>query len=329
MRKLLIDPYGRTLSYLRISVTDRCSLRCLYCQPQGMRVSKAPMEEILTFAEIREAAEAGAELGIRDIRVTGGEPLARKGCPDLVRLLADIPGIRSVSMTTNGLALKEALPALLEAGLTGVNVSLDTLDRKTYERITGKDALKDVLAGIQEALRLGLPVKINAVLLKDLSLENAFALIDLARTQPLCVRFIEMMPIGAGKDLAGLSCRALTKELMTHYPGMVPCREKLGAGPASYYEIPGFAGKIGMIPAACGSFCSCCTRLRLTSIGALRPCLSSEKEVDVKEILRSGKDRETRMRLLQAAYKRAAEEKPQQSTFGSMPQPECMAEIGG
>ena len=103
MRKLLIDPYGRTLSYLRISVTDRCSLRCLYCQPQGMRVSKAPMEEILTFAEIREAAEAGAELGIRDIRVTGGEPLARKGCPDLVRLLADIPGIRSVSMTTNGL----------------------------------------------------------------------------------------------------------------------------------------------------------------------------------------------------------------------------------
>ena len=172
-------------------------------------------------------------------------------------------------------------------------------------------------------------MKINAVLLKDLSLENAFALIDLARTQPLCVRFIEMMPIGAGKDLAGLSCRALTKELMTHYPGMVPCREKLGAGPASYYEIPGFAGKIGMIPAACGSFCSCCTRLRLTSMGALRPCLSSEKEVDVKEILRSGKDRETRMRLLQAAYKRAAEEKPQQSTFGSMPQPECMAEIGG
>lgn len=325
----LKDRYGRTLSYLRISVTDRCSLRCIYCQPQGMCVPKVPMEEILTFEEIREVAEAGAALGIRDIRVTGGEPLSRRGCPELVGMLRDIPGIRSVSMTTNGLALKKALPALLEAGLSSVNVSLDTLDRRTYERITGKAALEDVLAGIREALSLELPVKINAVLLKDLSLDNALALCELARTQPLFVRFIELMPIGAGRDFAGMSCKELTARLQAHYPGMKPCGDRIGAGPASYFEIPGFAGKIGMIPAACGSFCPGCTRLRLTSMGALRPCLSSDREVDVKKILRSGGNERERLHLLQDAYQRTAMEKPQHSTFDTKPQQECMAEIGG
>ena len=306
----MIDHNGREIDYLRISVTDRCNLRCKYCMPDGIEC--LPMSEILTYEEICTIAETAAELGIRHIKLTGGEPLVRRGVISLVEKLKAVPGIEAVTMTTNGILLEKELPALIDAGLDAVNISLDTTDREKYRAITGTDGLDTVLSAVKAAgslskielpgsggsagaaARRGLRVKVNAVSL-DLGEDNLRSLIDIARDIPVDVRFIEMMPIGFGKNFPALSHALLLEKLKAMYPGMQKDGRHHGYGPAVYYTIPGFQGSVGLISAIHGKFCDTCNRVRLTSQGCLKTCLCYNDGADLRAILRAGLP-ETEMR---------------------------------
>ena len=204
----MLDRYGRVINYLRISVTDRCNLRCCYCMPEG--VQDVGMKNILTFEEIWEIVRTGVSLGITHIRITGGEPLMRKGCGDLIRGIREIPGVETITMTTNGVLLENYGKQLKEAGVDGVNISLDTLDPEEFYKITGKRELQEVLAGIRAAKTAGLPVKLNAVNRKEL---DPIPLVRYAQEENLPIRFIEMMPVGYGKKYVGRSNEELRETL--------------------------------------------------------------------------------------------------------------------
>lgn len=297
------DSYGRTINYMRISITDRCNLRCRYCMPEGTRW--LPMEEILTCEEITGICREAVGLGITRFKITGGEPLMRKGCADLVRLIKDIPGTEQVTMTTNGVLLERQLDPLLAAGLNGVNISLDTLDRKRYQRITGFDELPRVLRSIEAAAGTGIPVKINAVLQKGINDGEWQRLAELAGEYPLDVRFIELMPIGYGAAGAGVDNRELLEWMRERYGrGVEPDERVHGNGPAVYYKIPGFRGSIGLISAIHGKFCGSCNRLRLTSTGELKPCLCFGESVSVRDAVRCGGPEDIRRCLLEAVEKK-------------------------
>ena len=327
---MLKDSFGRTIEYMRVSVTDRCNLRCRYCMPDGVVLAK--MEDILTFEEIGAVCRAAAGLGIGRIKVTGGEPLARRGCADLVGSLKRIPGIRQVTLTTNGVLLAEHLPALLQAGLDAVNVSLDTLDRERYAAITGRDALDGALRGISAAISSGIPVKLNAVLEEGVNDDEALSLALLAKTQPLHVRFIEMMPIGYGKQVRGVSNDTVRERLLAAFPDMRPDPAPYGNGPAVYMHVPGWQGSIGFISAIHGKFCDSCNRLRLTAKGQLKPCLCYGETEDLRRILRSGlSEEEIQVRLTKAITK-AVREKPLMHCFEEperVTETARMASIGG
>lgn len=288
------DLLGRTIDYMRISITDRCNLRCKYCMPDG--VECVPRWNILSLEEFQAVGMAAAGLGVRHIKVTGGEPLVRKDCCQLVRQLKAIPGIEKVTITTNGVLLDNYLDQLMEAGIDGINISLDTLDAGLYEKITGKHQLEEVMAALKRAAALPISVKVNAVSLdwKDLEeigvLPGWRQLIGLAETMDIDVRFIEMMPIGYGKKFKAISHQELLKQLNTLYPGMEPDLRKHGFGPAIYYKVPGFRGSIGFISAIHGKFCGSCNRVRLTSQGYLKSCLCYEDGADLRSILRNGEE---------------------------------------
>lgn len=351
----MIDHTGRKIDYLRISVTDRCNLRCKYCMPNGIR--SVPMSQILTFEEILEIVREAAAIGIRCVRLTGGEPLVRPGIPDLVRKLKSVPGIEKVTMTTNGILLQENLPALTDAGLDAVNISLDTMDRGQYLAITGTDGLDTVLRAIPAACAAGLRVKVNAVSLA-LGEDNIRALISLAKDLPADIRFIEMMPIGYGKDFpvrdseqsdadlkealpkdlhedpegicrsrfGVMDHRALLDLLQRMYPGMEKETSFHGFGPAVYYSIPGYRGSLGLISALHGKFCASCNRVRLTSQGFLKTCLCYDEGADLRAVLRAGlPEQEMRSRLREALC-RAIYEKPDAHCFEA---PEKITEKAG
>ena len=306
------DQFGRTIDYLRISVTDRCNLRCRYCMPEG--IDLVPMENLLTLEEIVLAARAAAGLGIRHIKLTGGEPLVRKGLPALVRMLKSTEGIEKVTLTTNGTLLGKLLPELLDAGIDAVNISMDTLDREMYRQITGTDALETVLSSIDAALDAGIPTKVNAVSL-DLGEKTVLSLIDLIRERPLDVRFIEMMPIGFGRDFPVVSHKKLLERLLELHPDMAEDRSVHGFGPAVYYRIPGYRGSIGLISAIHGKFCSSCNRVRLTSQGYLKTCLCFQNGADLRTIIRSEKSDSEKESLLKETIRRAVFLKPQAHCF--------------
>lgn len=335
------DSYGRIIDYMRISITDRCNLRCRYCMPEG--ISLVPMEEILTYEEKAEICRAASELGISRLKITGGEPLVRPECPELIGMLKKIPGIKQVTMTTNGVALSQYLPRLLENGLDAVNISLDTLNPQTYQQITGKNQLDDVFEGIRQSVRAGLPVKLNAVLQPGINGGEWLELARLTTLFPLDVRFIEMMPIGYGRNYRPVSNQELLLRLKNMYPDLRKDESIRGNGPAVYYRIPQAKGSVGFISALHGKFCKSCNRLRLTSQGKLKPCLCFEEEVDVMEILRgkeSAVHRElqedvraaTRKELLKQRISKAVGRKPREHHFETAEQiTECrqMAQIGG
>ena len=277
------DSCGRNIDYLRISVTDRCNLRCRYCMPEG--ISLVPMAEILSYEELLRVAGVCAAEGICHLRVTGGEPLVRKGLPDFIGRLREIPGVETVGMTTNGVLLKDDLPALLEAGITGVNISLDTTDREEYRRITGSDALQNVLAGIDAALEAGLPVKINAVSYQR-ERDWILPLAAMAKEKPVDVRFIELMPLGAAAGYEPISGEAVRQVLEKAYGPLLPVTERRGNGPATYWRPAGFRGALGFISALHEPFCGTCNRVRLTSRGIFKACLCYEDGADLRAILR-------------------------------------------
>ena len=283
------DAYGRTIDYLRISITDRCNLRCKYCMPKGACL--VSRREILTLEEIQAAATAASSLGIRHIKVTGGEPLVRSGCCELIGRLKSIPGIEKVTLTTNGILLNRCLEALDQAGIDGINISLDTLEPERYREITGRDGLKEVLSGMEKAILLGIPVKVNAVSIDwEGKGEDWMALARLAERYPVDVRFIEMMPIGYGRDFKPFDHRELFEGLREAYPGLEADERVHGPGPAVYYRIPGFKGSIGLISAMHGKFCGSCNRVRLTSQGYLKTCLCYEDGADLRKVLREGQE---------------------------------------
>ena len=326
----MLDRYGRNIDYMRVSITDRCNLRCRYCMPEGVELLS--MSSILTYEEIREICAAAAELGIRKLKVTGGEPLVRLGCADLIRELKAVPGIEQVTMTTNGVLLGQYLPELLAAGLDAVNVSLDTLDRERYAAITGRDELPAVLGSLDAALASPLRVKVNAVLQKDVNDDEWFSLAELARDRALDVRFIEMMPIGMGKQTEGVANTELRAELLRRFPNLEEDATVHGNGPAVYVRIPGWTGGIGFISAIHGRFCDQCNRLRLTSRGALKPCLCYGETTDLMPVLRGGTAGEERAALLRSALEKAIWNKPEQHCFeeiGNITEKARMASIGG
>lgn len=300
------DQYGRDIDYMRVSITDRCNLRCRYCMPDGIRW--LPMEEILTLEEITEACRAAAALGIRKIKVTGGEPLVRKGCVDLIGMLHAIPGIEQVTLTTNGILLSDCAAELCRQGLHAVNISLDTLDPKKFAQITGFDQLPKVLDGIDAMEACGVPVKINAVLQRGVNDMECIALTELAKERSIDVRFIELMPIGHGKEMEPVSNPEVLEHLRCHYgpEQIVPDPRTHGNGPARYYHIDGFQGSIGFISAIHGKFCQSCNRIRLTATGDLKPCLCYSDHISIKNALRTGSPEDVRKLLRQAIEQKPA-----------------------
>lgn len=302
----MLDRYGRVINYLRISVTDRCNLRCCYCMPEG--VQDVGMKNILTFEEIWEIVRTGVSLGITHIRITGGEPLMRKGCGDLIRGIREIPGVETITMTTNGVLLENYGKQLKEAGVDGVNISLDTLDPEEFYKITGKRELQEVLAGIRAAKTAGLPVKLNAVNRKEL---DPIPLVRYAQEENLPIRFIEMMPVGYGKKYVGRSNEEL-RETLEAVCGKAECmtnREELsrmGSGPAVYYQFSDLKVPVGFISAIHGKFCDTCNRVRLTAEGYLKLCLCYDEGEDLRRVLREGEKENLRTIMEQTIFPKPA-----------------------
>jgi cyclic pyranopterin phosphate synthase len=279
------DSFGRCMNYLRISVTDRCNLRCAYCMPpEG--IPQIPRAEILSYEDIRTVARAAAELGFKRIRITGGEPLVRAELPKLIKMLSQIEGVQELFLTTNGTLLRRYALELKQAGLSRVNVSLDTLKADRFQQITRRGKLKDVLDGISAARGAGLePIKINMVVMRGI---NDDEILDFARmtcSEGWHVRFIELMPFKGTVEFVP------SPELRQHISSLgrlEPCASVTGNGPAKYYRLAGARGTVGFIsPLTELSFCSRCNRLRLTPDGRLRPCLLGECEIDLKTTLRN------------------------------------------
>lgn len=298
----MIDGFGRAIDYLRISVTDRCNLRCVYCMPpQG--VEWIEHGDMLSYEEIIRLCRCFAQVGIRRVRLTGGEPLARRDLHRLVAGIRAIPGMDSVALTTNGVLLKEQLPGLLAAGLTAVNLSLDTLDRAQYAAITRQDVLPQALEGLYAALDApGLRVKLNCVPMGDND-GQLVPLAGLAREQNLAVRFIELMPIGLGGELPRRTEAEVRTILESALGPMTPCGGVFGAGPGHYFTLPGFQGKIGFISAMTHQFCDGCNRVRLTATGFLKTCLQYETGADLRILLRDGSKDEALLETIRTAIR--------------------------
>ncbi len=311
-------------------MTDRCNLRCIYCMPEeGIRLTGR--ENILQEPEIIRVCRVMAELGIKKIKITGGEPLVRPRMPGLIHQIKAIPGIEKVTLTTNGILLKKQMKELAEAGLDSLNISLDTLDREGSLKITRRNLLDDTLAGIEEAMKYpNVQLKINCVPL-GIEEQNLCEIAEFARKYPVHVRFIEMMPIGYGSSFTGMSQEKIVSLLEERFGRIVPYEgEPLGNGPCKYYTVDGFQGKIGFISAISHKFCSECNRIRLTSQGYLKTCLQYTAGRDLREALRNGGTDEELKEIIKAALS----EKPDGHHFREKVKADdteslCMSQIGG
>jgi len=319
----MTDRFGRTIDYMRLSVTDRCNLRCRYCMPQD--VVRSSREETLTYEELLQVASAAVGLGIVKFKVTGGEPLVRSGCVDFMRRLKALPGVEQVTLTTNGLLLEPLLPQLAAMGLDGVNISLDAADPEGFAGITGFHRLDTVLRAIDASVSSGIKTKLNCVLLQGCE-EWLLPLARFAQSRPIDVRFIEVMPIGMGAQSRGPSCETALRILRTRWPDLHPVEENRGNGPARYYASGALTGRIGMIGAVSHRFCRDCNRVRLTSTGTLKPCLCYSAGADLRTVLRQCPQD------LPRVLRRAIERKPEAHCFddaASITERKAMNQIGG
>ncbi len=325
----LSDSFKRPINYLRISVTDRCNLRCIYCMP-AEGVCTIPHSDILTYEEIRTIVVAGAELGINKTRITGGEPLVRLGLNKLIRMLAQIDAIDDISLTTNGILLGRYAAELKSAGLKRVNVSLDTLKPDKFEFITHSDKLGDVLEGIEVARSVGLnPVKINVVVMAGVNDDEVLDFAAKTIDDDWHVRFIELMPF-AGKgatDPQFVSARNIKKRL-DPLGKLEPYMPSMGCGPAKYFRFPQAKGTVGFITPISEHFCVSCNRLRLTADGKLRSCLLADDEIDLKQPLRSSGISPAGLKQL---IKQAVNNKPpcHHLAEGYIPEDRPFCQVGG
>ena len=322
----MLDACGRTIDYVRISITDRCNLRCIYCMPQE-GVTCLGHGDILTFEEIERVVRALQHLGVRYVRVTGGEPMARLGCLDLVDRIHHIPGIEEIAMTTNGILLDGQVSRAKQAGLNALNISLDTLDPDAYRRMTRGGELDKVLRVINDALEAGLRVKINAVPVRGWNEAGLTELAAMARDRDICVRFIELMPVGCGAGLSPIPSDELEAQMAAAFGPLSRDESHHGYGPARYVRPAGFRGSIGFISPMSHEFCDRCNRVRLTANGFLKTCLQYDKGVWLRPLL-SGSDE-----TLEAAILTEVRDKPAAHQFakGQVAGGErhIMSQIGG
>ena len=331
------DRYGHRISYLRVSITDRCNERCSYCMPQELQ-EWLPRHEILTYEETLRLIRIAAELGVSKVRITGGEPLTRRGVLDFVGQIPEIPRITSIGLSTNGTLLaREITPdetmaeALRGAGVQSVNISLDTLDAAVYSQITGRDFHAQALSGIDAAMAAGFDqIKLNAVLMRSRNEDQLLPLIEFAAARSLLLRFIELMPVSTTEVLNEsnfMSVMEAKRLVESDYGSLIPQTEFRTNGPATYYQIPGRAQRIGFIGAMTNMhFCENCNKLRLTCDGKLRPCLGSYLEFDIMGPLRAGASDEQ----LKQFFLNVVERKPQEHDFRNNYQPNRkMIAIGG
>jgi GTP 3',8-cyclase len=327
---MLIDNYHRRISYLRISLTDRCNLRCIYCMPpEGIQL--LDHVEVLRLEEIERIAAVAARLGISRVRITGGEPLVRKGVIGLVAHLMRLPGIEDVSLTTNGILLTEHAAALRQSGMRRINISLDTLDAEKYKRITRGGDIQRVLDGISEARRQGFsPIKINVVAMRGINDDEIAEFARLTIERPVHIRFIEFMPVGISTEWdqdSFISSRE-TRDIISQVGTLEPVERCGKSGPAAMYRLEGAAGELGFISPLSNHFCDTCNRMRLTADGKLRTCLFSDQEIDLKKCLRSGlSDQE-----LEKVISEAIKTKPKGHTISEPSFKKCrrnMSAIGG
>jgi cyclic pyranopterin phosphate synthase len=331
------DPHGHRISYLRVSITDRCNERCSYCMPQELQ-EWLPRQEILTYEETLRLIRIAAELGVSKVRITGGEPLTRRDVINFIQRIPEIAGIKSIGLSTNGTLLsREISPgkimagALRSAGVQSVNISLDTLDREVYSQITGRDFHEEVLRGVNAAIAAGFDqIKLNTVLMRGRNEDQLIPLTEFAGTRGLILRFIEMMPVSTTDVLDEhnfMSVFEAKKLIESCYGNLIPETEFRTNGPATYYQIPGHGQRIGFIGAMTNlHFCESCNKLRLTCDGKLRPCLGSYLEFDIMKPLRAGASDEK----LRQFFLGVVERKPAQHDFRDNYQPNRkMIAIGG
>lgn len=285
----LIDPCNRKLNYLRISITDRCNLRCIYCVPHGF-IPKLPHKEILSYEEILHIVRISVGLGISKVRITGGEPLVRKGVYGFLKRLTKIEGLLDISLTTNGVFLKDNINKIKSADIKRINISLDTLNRKKYRKITGYDFFDQVWEGIELAHKMGFdPIKLNVVPLKGVNDDELTDIAALSIDYPFHIRFIEYMPMGTNQMESDHHLLFPEIKKRIHQFGkLIPVEKDMNDGPAERFKFESAKGEIGFIRPISQHFCSTCNRLRLTASGQLRPCLMSDVQVDLKTPLRKG-----------------------------------------
>lgn len=328
---MLIDSFGRPITYLRISITDRCNLRCAYCLPAS-GTKWLPGEDLLTIDEIVRVVETAASLGVSKIRLTGGEPLVRPDAVDIVARIAAIPGIQDLSLTTNAILLEKMAQPLADAGLNRVNISLDTLDAEKFQRVTRFGDFSRTWNGILAAETAGLtPIKLNTVVVGGFNTDELLNIASLSKVYAWHIRFIELMPVGNQQEWgAGLPSGAeryvsvqQMRAQLTHL-NLEPAEAPTGNGPARTFRIPGAPGTVGFISPLGEHFCENCNRLRLTADGCMRACLLMDKEISVREALNTGGD-------LSARLQQAVDQKPKghELALNNYPETRRMAQIGG
>lgn len=285
----MLDQYRRNIEYIRISITDRCNLRCMYCMPES-GIEQVEHSDILTYDEITRLCRIFAGKGISKVKITGGEPLVRKNTAKLVRMIKNIPGINNVTLTTNGILLGDQMQDLKEAGIDAVNISLDALSQEMFEKITRRKGVDKVLEAMDKALQFpDVRVKVNCVLLHGVNEDQWIPIAGLAKDRPVDVRFIEMMPIGYGRKYCGEETEDHVRHLLEEaYGKAVTLNGRFGNGPSTYMQLDGFQGKIGFISAISHKFCGDCNRIRLTAEGFLKPCLQFSHGADLRSLLRDG-----------------------------------------
>ncbi|MDL2316551.1 GTP 3',8-cyclase MoaA [Desulfovibrio sp. OttesenSCG-928-A18] len=283
----LLDAHGRKITYMRVSLTDRCNFRCVYCMPEEGE-PHIPHEEILSFEELLRVCRVAAEMGISRFKVTGGEPLCRKGAVDFIRRLKQLPGVAQTTITTNGALLAPYVDELAAIGVDGINVSLDSLSQDHYNNITrARIPLGKVLPAMARARDKGILVKINVVPLKDYNESDLPELINFALTSGYHIRFIELMPVGRGKLYEGVPQDNIREMIEESFGPLAPLGRVIGNGPAECFSVAGYSGSVGFISAVSKKFCHCCNRVRLTSLGFLKTCLHHNIGVHLKPLLRS------------------------------------------
>lgn len=326
----MLDIYNRKIDYIRISITDRCNLRCIYCMPEeGIKLVKH--DDVLSYEEIIRLCRQFVKIGISKVKITGGEPLVRKDVHKLIKSIKEIDGIDNVTLTTNGILLEEQIDDLVNAGLDAVNISIDTLKEERYRELTRLGDINKVMNGIKKCLTYeNLKIKINCVPIKGENEEELLDLINLCKDNDISIRFIEVMPIGLGRDMEGFSDEEIIDIVERNIGKLKPYHGKLGNGPSNYYSLEGYKGKVGFISAVNHKFCETCNRVRLTCEGFLKACLQYDIGTDLRALLRSGKSDE---KILEAVEK-TIYNKPESHNFDlivekSHEEKKGMSQIGG